>query len=358
MHVTSQVRRLASRAKRALGSRRGADHTQDGPPETPAPTPAEPTLAERVPDDLIADVRPDLTGRTSIRASEMPESGPYPWLDRPGWRDDVEARWRAGELDDRGRVLCTAFAESGYVILPGLFPAERCDQVWDAYLAAAEAGTIHPAVEPMNDEDVHLGHVMNAHLQVPEIQEMLWDPRLLELVSMLLGVEPVPFQSLLFPKGRGQLAHSDTIHMTTYPLGYMCAAWIALEDIDPGSGPLCYYPGSHRLDRVFGDDVGLSTEMFAEHSYAAVAAHYEPAIQALIAQHQLEQQVFLPRKGDVLIWHDNLIHGGTPRTDVRPSRKSMVGHYFGRGALCYHDLSGKIADRIDDGRPMPVPQAV
>ena len=49
-------------------------------------------------------------------------------------------------------------------------------------------------------------------------------------------------------KGSQQGAHSDSIHMTTYPIGYLSAAWIAFEDIHPDSGPQLFYPGSHRLE--------------------------------------------------------------------------------------------------------------
>ena len=312
----------------------------------------EPTLAERLPADLIADVRPDLSGKQYIRAHELPESGPYPWLDQPDWADELDRRSAAGELDDTTRELCVRFATDGYAVVPGVLSSDECDQVWDAYLRGVADGVVAPSPEKMGDDDPHPGHVMNAHIELPEVRAAASNPQLMALVDTLLGVDPILFQTLLFPKGRGQLEHSDTIHMTTYPHGYMCAAWIALEDIDPDAGPLCYYPGSHRLPRIYGSDVDLSPERFADELYGAVAERYEPAVQQLLVRSGIEKQVFLPRKGDVLIWHDNLIHGGTPRTDVRPSRKSLVCHYFGRGALCYHDLSGKIADRVYDPEPV------
>lgn len=41
----------------------------------------------------------------------------------------------------------------------------------------------------------------------------------------------------------------------------------------------------------------------------------------------LEQKTFRPRKGDVLIWSADLVHGGSPVTDPSLTRKSLVGHY-------------------------------
>jgi ectoine hydroxylase-related dioxygenase (phytanoyl-CoA dioxygenase family) len=44
------------------------------------------------------------------------------------------------------------------------------------------------------------------------------------------------------------------------------------------------------------------------------------------------------KEGDILIWHANLIHGGSKRNDTQLSRRAMVGHYFGEGALCFGDI--------------------
>jgi len=41
----------------------------------------------------------------------------------------------------------------------------------------------------------------------------------------------------------------------------------------------------------------------------------------------------------VLIWHANLIHGGSMRRNIRLSRKALVCHFFVKGAFVYHDLA-------------------
>ena len=46
----------------------------------------------------------------------------------------------------------------------------------------------------------------------------------------------------------------------------------------------------------------------------------------------------LARKGDVLFWHANLVHGGSPRANMQRSRRAVVCHYFAEGCVCYHDL--------------------
>lgn len=338
------LRSVAARALRGLPRESGAPQDQEEQDQFRA--------------RFFADVPVDLEELGWIQAHKLPESGPLPWLDRPGFETVIDDRLDDGSLSGEQARLCRQFADSGFLILEGFFDDAQIDRVWRAYEEAVTEARIEPAPEQKGADDPHPGHVMNAHLAVPEMYELFAAPELLNTLEMLLGREPVPFQTLMFPKGREQLEHSDTIHMTTYPIGYMAAAWIACEDIHPDSGPLMYYPGSHRLPHYFSNDVGIAVEEFHDHLYGVVAERYEPFIQRVVAEEKLDRQIFCPRKGDVLIWHENLIHGGSARNDLRHSRQSLVCHYFARGALCYHDLSGKIADRIDDWVKPPRPTAV
>src|SRR3569833_2090164 len=136
--------------------------------------------------------------------------------------------------------------------------------------------------------------------------------------------EPRPLQTIASHKGSQQPDHSDSIHMTTYPLGYLTAAWIAFEDIHPDCGPLVYYPGSHRLPYVFSRDVGISEEDFKREGYRPYHAKYEPRIREMVEKAEIEPHYFHAKKGDVLIWHANLVHGGAERRKLELSRRSVV----------------------------------
>jgi hypothetical protein len=41
----------------------------------------------------------------------------------------------------------------------------------------------------------------------------------------------------------------------------------------------------------------------------------------------------------VLIWHANLLHGGSARRDMQLSRRAAVCHFFVKGTFVYHDLA-------------------
>jgi hypothetical protein len=55
---------------------------------------------------------------------------------------------------------------------------------------------------------------------------------------------------------------------------------------------------------------------------------YEDFIEKVIADNKLEQKKFLAKKGDLLIWSSNILHGGSPVLKEGASRWSQVVHYF------------------------------
>ena len=65
-----------------------------------------------------------------------------------------------------------------------------------------------------------------------------------------------------------------------------------------------------------------------------------PTWTRLIEDNRLGREIYRPKAGETLIWHENLMHAGLPRTDMEKSRRSIVGHYFAEGAIAYYDSSG------------------
>ena len=129
--------------------------------------------------------------------------------------------------------------------------------------------------------------------------------------------------------------------MTTQPPGYLIASWTALEKVHPGNGALFYYPGSHRLPYVTTQDYDSGNSSFFIGSENN--KRYEDKIAEVVADSGLEKEYFYAEKGDVLVWHANLLHGGMPITQPNATRKSMVAHYFCEDVICYHEMSQRPA---------------
>jgi ectoine hydroxylase-related dioxygenase (phytanoyl-CoA dioxygenase family) len=70
---------------------------------------------------------------------------------------------------------------------------------------------------------------------------------------------------------------------------------------------------------------------------------YEDKIEEIIAEKGLEKRIFEAKRGDVLIWHANLLHGGSPIAREGLTRRSMVCHYFVEGVICYHEMTQRPA---------------
>ncbi|MFN7998152.1 MAG: phytanoyl-CoA dioxygenase family protein [Bryobacteraceae bacterium] len=288
---------------------------------------------------LFADEPLNVSKLPSFRAEHFPYSGPYPWLDRPDACERIDEKLRQGLIDRDQADQCRYWSANGYIILPRLFDPAVLDEVWEAYEKAIGSGKLTPPKDPAAEDDAYPGRLLNPHKKVAAFCRILKHPGLLDWIRRLTEREPRPLQTIASHKGSQQGLHSDSIHMTTYPLGYLTAAWIAFEDIHPDSGPLVYYPGSHRLPYVFSKDVGISESDFEREGYTAYSRKYEPLIASLPAKHGLAPHYFHARKGDVLIWHANLIHGGSPRKDMQRSRRAVVCHFFVKGSFVYHDLA-------------------
>lgn len=177
--------------------------------------------------------------------------------------------------------------------------------------------------------------VQDAWKQIEEVRQLARNDRVAQALEQLFGRKALPFQTLNFPVGTRQWAHSDTIHFNSIPAGYMVGVWVALEDIDADNGPLIYYPGSHKMREYSMHDFGL------EPGYANYR-HYEARIQELIASEKLEPEYGTIKKGETLIWHANLLHGGAPQKDLARSRHSQVTHFYFENCRYYTPMNSKV----------------
>lgn len=256
-----------------------------------------------------------------------------PWLDRDNAHELLKANTEAKTFDEAANWQFDQWIDKGFMIFPGMFYGVA-DKV------NAEMKRI--VDEQLLDFDYTESRVMNSWRESPTVRRIVHDEEMKEILSFALGKKVVPFQTINFFRGSEQHTHSDFIHMTTEPKGFLVAAWIALEDIGEGQGPLHYYPGSHKLQYILGEDF--------EHSSTAwsvgddLYGNYEKKIADQVQKHKLSKEVFHAKKGDVFFWHANLLHGGEEVTIPDSTRKSLVIHFFCEGnVLCYHEITQRPA---------------
>ena len=146
--------------------------------------------------------------------------------------------------------------------------------------------------------------------------------RLTSVLSELAEGPVCICNSLHFERGSQQPLHVDTFYMPPPANGRLIVASICLEDVREDAGPLNYIGNSHCIPPFLNSDGGRNVRSPQEQDQADW--YYQSAIR----DRGLSEDKFLGRAGDVIIWHEQLVHGGSPILDLTKTRKSLVIHYW------------------------------
>ncbi|MEY8759997.1 phytanoyl-CoA dioxygenase family protein [Chryseobacterium tongliaoense] len=235
-------------------------------------------------------------------------------------------------LSEENRESVINYNDNGYLILKNYLDDDTVDSINSEIHTLMTDGTL---------KFRYNGKLMFAIHHSEIIKSIGDDKNLLEFLSILLDGQAKLFQSINFINGSQQKTHSDSIHMTTYPLGGLLGVWIALEDVDENNGALHYIPGSHKLPYFLNSDYDNEGDALriGKKSYKA----YEEFLENKVKELGLKKEIFKARKGDLLIWHANILHGGEPHLDKNRTRKSLVYHFFDENSICYHEVTQRPA---------------
>ena len=227
-------------------------------------------------------------------------------------------------LDPEIRKIASFYAEHGYVVIDPQIPQELIESA-----NASLRDLFVPTRDPYWADETR---VQDGWFFNDPVRQIALAPRVIEILRLLYGREPVPFQTLNFRVGSQQRTHSDIIHFDCLPYGFMCGVWVALEDVDRRNGPLHYYPSSQKLPRFDLQDIGVPSESPDRYR------QYEDFVEKLMRSEELERAELEIERGQALIWSANLFHGGSPIADTNRTRLSQVTHYYFEGCLYYTPL--------------------
>lgn len=220
--------------------------------------------------------------------------------------------------------------EKGYAVLD--FPDDQIDGRIERIKAVLGPRYGIDFADPQSDKTQGERRIQDAWTFDDDVRAIAANSAVLDLLGKLYGRRAFPFQTLNFPVGTQQDAHSDSVHFSSLPERFMCGVWLAMEDIGPDAGPLFYYPGSHRWPivtnaligrRGYGSELGSAQDP------------YGPAWQALVEANGARVETFEARKGQALIWCANLLHGGSRQNDPSLTRWSQVTHYYFEDCIYY-----------------------
>ncbi|MBC7828686.1 MAG: phytanoyl-CoA dioxygenase family protein [Chitinophagaceae bacterium] len=264
----------------------------------------------------------------SISSKDFPDKESRAWLDTGDSNLLASQKRSFSHFSSSIQKKIMNWSKDGHMILENFFDEDTC---------SAMNEEIDKLVKSQKLGFTQGNKLMFANKKSSLIKKAINDSLLKNILGFILDKEVVAFQTINFLQGSQQRAHSDSIHMTTYPLGYLIAAWVALEDVNADNGPLFYYPGSHKLPYLLNSDFneGETFLTLGKKDYS----EYEDVLDELVTQHGFQQREFHACKGDVFIWHANLVHGGAPIQNKALTRKSMVVHYYASDVIKYHEIT-------------------
>jgi ectoine hydroxylase len=264
----------------------------------------------------------------SISSKDFPDKESRAWLDVGDSASLAPKGTSFSNFTPEIQQQILKWSANGYIVLDKFFNESTCDAI---------NSEIESLLQRKKIRFTGNHKIMFANKKSSLIKGVANNPEILKLLGFLLDKEVVPFQTINFIHGSEQRAHSDSVHMTTYPLGYLIAIWIALEDVTHENGPLFYYPGSHKLPYLLNNDFneGETFLTLGKKDYP----DYEDMLEELVAKKGYQSKEFHAHKGDVLIWHANLVHGGAPIINNDLTRKSMVIHYYAKDVIKYHEIT-------------------
>jgi hypothetical protein len=252
------------------------------------------------------------------------------WVDRTDAAQELERRLKKKTLSRELGEQVARFTADGYLIIRSAVDSGLVDRIAATMTKAFEQGDGRLRYQADTDDVMKLEgktdprgkRIIESHAVLPEVRDAFASTRIVEFLTAIFDQPPVLAQSLIFQMGSEQPHHRDTTFVRFVEPLCMVGCWIALEDVRSGSGELSYIVGSHRLpDFEYSNGKKDGIEVPPDELHRSLRWLVEES-----DRRGLARQLFHPRKGDALIWHADLAHGGSPITDRSLTRQSLVGH--------------------------------
>jgi phytanoyl-CoA hydroxylase len=214
------------------------------------------------------------------------------------------------------------FDKEGYLIVKGLFPKEEIEQLRQHFMNIHTAGPIPRHFAPLTEEEANgdvlkmYPRIMHPH-KVDEVSmNYMLDDRVFEVLTNILGEEPLAAQSMFYykpPGAKGQALHQDNFYLKVEP-GTCVAAWTAVDPSNEENGGLYIVPNSQK------SELQCPHKADPEKSFTREEVDVPEGLKPIPA---------ILEAGDVLFFNGNVIHGSYPNESEDKFRRSFICHYAG-----------------------------
>ena len=271
-----------------------------------------------------------------------------PWIDEPNAPIEAYVNSVATIHDYDLKEKLESWNENGIVIFEGAVDTAKIDSLLNdvEYLVHHPKENFEITVETRGQSHVPIKEVDTAELLRSErlkinhlhsISKAAVECGLNRFATSFLRHvfqdTPCMLQSLFFIRGSQQPVHRDYPYVCPQKeISHLAASWVALEDVHEDSGPLAYYCGSQTPEKFPFFDWGTGSILY-DASAPQEPSDFSHYLYAEMERLDITPRVFLPRKGDMLIWHAYLAHAGTEIKDPGRTRKSLVTHYTSKNSF-------------------------
>ncbi|NMM02210.1 phytanoyl-CoA dioxygenase family protein [Paraburkholderia sp. RP-4-7] len=241
----------------------------------------------------------------------------------------------------------------GYTVVRGTSAQlAKCDVTRAAFARFKQR---NPQVcERHADEYGHLPPLANLHGGLPELINLFSTHTLiLEILDHFLE-EGVVFSSSYTERSSAHDAERDAPMFRTEPEHLYMGLWFALEDMDDQNGSLTLVPKAHALPELDREKILRSVyqpgNKIDPHSPELWNA-YQAELRKQCEQAGLAEQAILVKKGDVVVWHPDMLHGEARVADPLRTRHALVMQ------VTPPDIQIGLQDVFYGGRTLPATQA-
>lgn len=283
----------------------------------------------------IATFNPDYLWQR-LNASQYPSDFGGLWTDRKDFAERLEVIDANRGIKEEAQDRLETWRTDGYIKIEAAVDPDLIDKYLEEVkgLKSLNPSPLFVTSASLDEPVPYRPEVLQENLSPRTVddyfyskaaRELLFHPAITEFLELVFEKPAILTQSLNFERGSEQALHLDTAFVRMNSPRKLIGVWIALEDIQPGTGELLYYPGSHRWpDYKFS---GRFKHYDEERDGPEQMHNWLHWIHEEAERRGTRVQSFLPAKGDLLIWHADLAHGGAPISDPESTRRSLVGHY-------------------------------
>ena len=268
------------------------------------------------------------------------------WTDRKDFSETLSALARSRHIpkDDIERLM--NWRHKGYAILPEAIPHDLIDWYKEDLTRLMEQEpspllmTSYDVPAPIayskdNAEKHGSVRVVDDYIFSDFSREILFHPEIVRFLTLAFEKKPMLTQTLRFDYGSEQPLHQDTAFVRMNSPMKLVGVWVALEDIQIGTGELMYLPASHNWEGFLFS--GKFKHYDASRDGPEQLAQWHQWILDEAKARGVEPEHFHAKKGDVFFWHAGLAHGGDRRIHGDKTRLSLVAHFCPDGVKpLYH----------------------